>query len=99
MGNKMFQVSTLHALVAGYTRAVITVQELESRGNVGLTGEAAPFDLREDPPLTAKGRLQADLLGQLLAGVDFDAVYSIRVDGDGGVTLELLDILEEDGAE
>ncbi|MBQ3328480.1 MAG: acetolactate decarboxylase [Eggerthellaceae bacterium] len=36
MDNKMFQVSTLHALVAGYTRSVITVQELESRGNVGL---------------------------------------------------------------
>ena len=36
MNNKMFQVSTLHALVAGYTRSVITVQELESRGNVGL---------------------------------------------------------------
>lgn len=36
MGNKMFQVSTLQALVAGYTRGVITVQELESLGNVGL---------------------------------------------------------------
>ena len=36
MHNKMFQVSTLHALVAGYTRGVITVQELESRGDVGL---------------------------------------------------------------
>ena len=32
----MFQVSTLHALVAGYTRGVITVQELEGLGNVGL---------------------------------------------------------------
>ena len=28
---------------------------------------------------------------------NFDAVYAIRVDGDGGVALELLDILEEDG--
>ena len=36
MGNKMFQVSTLQALVAGYTRSVITVQELEGLGNVGL---------------------------------------------------------------
>ena len=36
MFNKMFQVSTLHALVAGYTRSVTTVRELESRGNVGL---------------------------------------------------------------
>jgi acetolactate decarboxylase len=36
MANKMFQVSTLHALVAGYTRGVITVQELESQGNIGL---------------------------------------------------------------
>lgn len=36
MSNKMFQVSTLQALVAGYTRSVITVQELESRGSVGL---------------------------------------------------------------
>ncbi len=48
----------------------------ESRGNVGLTGESAPFDLREDPPLTARGRLQADLLGQSLARVDFAAVYA-----------------------
>ena len=48
----------------------------ESRGNVGLTGEAAPFDLREDPPLTVRGQLQADLLGQSLAAVGFDAVYS-----------------------
>ena len=36
MGNKMFQVSTLHALAAGYTRSVVTVQELQSRGNIGL---------------------------------------------------------------
>ena len=36
MGNKMFQVSTLHALVAGYTRSVVTVQELEGKGSVGL---------------------------------------------------------------
>lgn len=36
MDNKMFQVSTLHALVAGYTRGVITVRELESQGSVGL---------------------------------------------------------------
>ena len=36
MDNKMFQVSTLHALVAGYTRGVVTVQELESRGRIGL---------------------------------------------------------------
>ena len=36
MCNKMFQVSTLHALVAGYTRGVITVEELESHGDVGL---------------------------------------------------------------
>ena len=48
----------------------------ESRGNVGLTGEKVPFGLREDPPLTAKGKLQADLLGQALAGVDFAAVYA-----------------------
>ncbi len=36
MSNKMFQVSTLQALVAGYTRSVITVQELLGRGSVGL---------------------------------------------------------------
>ncbi len=36
MDNKMFQVSTLQALAAGYTRSVITVQELEGLGNVGL---------------------------------------------------------------
>ena len=36
MGNKMFQVSTLQALIAGYTRSVITVEELEGRGSIGL---------------------------------------------------------------
>ena len=36
MDNKMLQVSTLQALVAGYTRGVITVQKLESLGTVGL---------------------------------------------------------------
>lgn len=36
MGYKIFQVSTLHALMAGYTRGVVTVQELKTRGNVGL---------------------------------------------------------------
>lgn len=36
MANKMFQVSTLQALMAGYTRGVITVQELEGQGSVGL---------------------------------------------------------------
>ena len=30
---------------------------------------------------------------------NFDAVYSIRVDGDGGIALELQAILEKDGAE
>ncbi len=50
MSNKMYQVSTLHALVAGYTRGVITVQELENLGNVGLgtfegvDGEMILFD-------------------------------------------------------
>ena len=48
----------------------------ESRGNAGLTGEASPLDMREDPPLTSKGRIQADLLGQALATVDFNAVYA-----------------------
>ena len=55
---------------------IYLIRHGESRGNVGLTKEDAPFDQREDPPLTVKGRLQADLLGQSLAGVDFDAVYS-----------------------
>ena len=36
MDNKMFQVSTLQALVAGYTKSVITVHELEGLGSVGL---------------------------------------------------------------
>lgn len=36
MENKMYQVSTLQALVAGYTRGVITVQELEGWGCIGL---------------------------------------------------------------
>ena len=36
MENKMFQVSTLQALVAGYTRSVITVQDLKRLGRLGL---------------------------------------------------------------
>ena len=34
--NKMFQVSTLQALAMGYTKAVITVEELLKHGSIGL---------------------------------------------------------------
>lgn len=34
--NKMYQVSTLQALALGYSRAVVTVRELLSKGNTGL---------------------------------------------------------------
>ena len=33
---KMYQVSTLQALAMGYTRGVITVQELLKHGSIGL---------------------------------------------------------------
>ncbi len=36
MENKMFQVSTLQALALGYSRAVITVEELLKEGDTGL---------------------------------------------------------------
>ncbi len=36
MENKMYQVSTLQALALGYSRAVITVEELLREGNTGL---------------------------------------------------------------
>ena len=34
---KMYQVSTLQALMLGYSRAVIPVSELLNHGNIGLT--------------------------------------------------------------
>ena len=36
MSKKMFQVSTLQALALGYTKSVITVEELLTKGNIGL---------------------------------------------------------------
>ena len=36
MSSKMYQVSTLQALALGYTRAVITIEELVKHGNTGL---------------------------------------------------------------
>ena len=36
MGNKMYQVSTLQALSLGYSKAVITVDELLQKGDTGL---------------------------------------------------------------
>ena len=33
---KMYQVSTLQALMLGYSRAVISVSELLNHGNIGL---------------------------------------------------------------
>ena len=35
-GYKMYQVSTLQALALGYSRAVITVEELLKEGDTGL---------------------------------------------------------------
>ena len=36
MQNKMYQVSTLQALALGYSRAVITAEELLQEGDTGL---------------------------------------------------------------
>ena len=36
MENKMYQVSTLQALALGYTRAVISAEELLKEGDTGL---------------------------------------------------------------
>ena len=36
MDNKMYQVSTLQALALGYSRAVITVEDLLQEGDTGL---------------------------------------------------------------
>ena len=99
MDNKMFQVSTLHALVAGYTRSVITVQELESKGNVGLgtfegvDGEMILFDgvcyrARQDGSVV---RPAPD------AGVPFASAASV----EGGIAFDLegpldLDALKND---
>ena len=47
----------------------------------------------------AAGETTATISARSPIADNFDAVYSIRVDDDGGVALELQDILEKDGTE
>lgn len=48
----------------------------QSMGNVGYGREDITIKEGSDPVLTEKGEEQADMLGQYLKNVDFDAVYS-----------------------
>ena len=87
MDNKMFQVSTLHALVAGYTRGVITVQELERQGNVGLgTFEGVDGEMILLDGVCYRARQDGDVVRAAPdTGVPFASVASV----EGGTAFEL----------
>ena len=50
--NKMYQVSTLQALAMGYSRSVVTVEELLNHGNIGL----GTFENVDGEMITVDGR-------------------------------------------
>ena len=87
MGNKMFQVSTLHALVAGYTRGVVTVQELEGLGNVGLgTFEGVDGEMILLDGVCYRARQDGTVVRPAPdAGVPFASAASV----EGGIAFEL----------
>ncbi len=87
MGNKMFQVSTLQALVAGYTRSVITVQELEGLGNVGLgTFEGVDGEMILLDGVCYRARQDGSVVRPAPnAGVPFASAAAVQ----GGIAFEL----------
>lgn len=87
MANKMFQVSTLHALVAGYTRSVITVEELEGMGDVGLgTFEGVDGEMILLDGVCYRARQDGSVARPAPgAGVPFASVASV----EGGTAFEL----------
>ena len=87
MHNKIYQVSTLHALVAGYTRGVITVQELESLGNVGLgTFEGVDGEMILLDGVCYRARQDGSVVRPAPdTGVPFASAASVQ----GGTTFEL----------
>lgn len=87
MGNKMFQVSTLHALAAGYTQGVITVQELEGLGNVGLgTFEGVDGEMIMLDGVCYRARQDGSVVRpDSNVGVPFASVASVR----GGISFDL----------
>ena len=87
MDNKMFQVSTLQALVAGYTRGVITVQELETRGSIGLgTFEGVDGEMILLDGVCYRAREDGSVVASAPdAGVPFASAASVR----GGAAFEL----------
>ncbi len=48
----------------------------QSMGNAGYDREDLTLKERNDPLLTEKGLMQADLVGQYLSNIDFDYIYS-----------------------
>jgi acetolactate decarboxylase len=90
MGNKMFQVSTLQALMEGYTRSVITVQELESLGNVGLgTFESVDGEMILLDGVCYRARQDGSVVRPAPdAGVPFASAASVK----GGTAFELGEI-------
>ncbi len=90
MDNKMFQVSTLQALAAGYTHGVITVQELEGLGDVGL----GTFEGVDGEMILLDGvcyRARQDGTVEKPApdtGVPFASIASVK----GGAAFELEDV-------
>ena len=105
--NKMFQVSTLQALAMGYTKAVITVEELLKHGSIGL----GTFENVDGEMITLDGRcFRATEDGSVVEaegdmGVPFSAVENFTGDrtfelGKMGSIAELkqqLDLRVEEG--
>ena len=105
--NKMFQVSTLQALAMGYTKAVITVEELLKHGSIGL----GTFENVDGEMITLDGRcFRATEDGSVVEaegrmGVPFSAVENFSGDrtfelGKMGSIAELkqqLDLRVEEG--
>ena len=105
--NKMFQVSTLQALAMGYTKAVITVEDLLTHGSIGL----GTFENVDGEMITLDGRcFRATEDGSVVEaegrmGVPFSAVENFSGDrtfelGKMGSIAELkqqLDLRVEEG--
>ena len=90
MENKMFQVSTLQALVAGYTRGVITVRELEGRGSIGLgTFEGVDGEMIMLDGVCYRARQDGTVVRPAPdAGVPFASAASV----EGGASFELAEV-------
>ena len=90
MDNKMFQVSTLQALVAGYTRSVVTVQDIENKGSIGLgTFEGVDGEMILLDGACYRARHDGSVVKPAPdCGVPFASVASVQ----GGIAFEIADL-------